>query len=107
MKREETVKVIEDFYGQCAEILGTEHQFRDGVPGPKMDRNGNIYTPTTRATRWGGREPGNGRFPGFGMIRLFWPDTVQINLLKPKRISITIDGREEALSFLRKEVENE
>ncbi len=92
MKTEEKVKIIEDFYGQCAEILGTEHVYRE---------------PASRPTRWGPRTPGNGRFPDFGMIRLFWPNTVQINLLQPKRISITIEGRQKALDYLREEIENE
>ena len=105
MKVEEKVKEEEDFYGKCAEILGTEHQYRDGVPRPKIDRDGKIYTPATKASRWGGREPGNGRFPGFGIIRAFG-NTVQINLNKPKKISAIIEGKEEALAFLRKEVNN-
>ena len=106
MKIEEKVKVIEDFYGSCAEILGTEHEFRDHIPRPKMSRTGEIYTPSTANTRWN-RPLGNGRFPGFGMIRLFWPETVQIQLSRPKAISITIEGREKALDYLRKEVGNE
>jgi len=107
MKIEEKVKVIEDFYGECAEILGTEHEYSDQVPRPKISRHGIRYIPTTKQTRWGPRTPGNGRFPGFGMIRLFWPDTVQIIITRPKTISITIEGREKALDYLRKEMENE
>lgn len=107
MKIEEKVKIEEDFYGECAEILGTEHEYRDQVPRPKVSRDGVVYTPSTTQTRWGPRTPGNGRFPGFGLIRLFWPNTVQINLTKPKIISITIEGREQALDYLRKEVGNE
>ena len=106
MKIEERVKVEEEFYSDCAEILGTEHEYRDCVPRPKMHRDGEVYIPSTMATRWGGREPGNGRFPGFGIIRLFG-DTVQIRLTKPKQISATSDGREEALAFIREEVNNE
>ena len=106
MNRENIVKETEDFYGRCAEILGTEHEFRDCVPRPKMDRNGKMYTPATKATRWGGREPGNGRFQGFGIIRAFG-NTVQINLTKPKRISAIIEGRDEALAFLRKAVKED
>lgn len=106
MKIEDRVKLEEDFYGECAEILGTEHQYRDGVPRPKIDRDGKIYTPTSRGTRWGGREPGNGRFPGFGLIRLFG-NTVQIQLTEPKRLSGIFNSKQEALSFLRKELSNE
>lgn len=104
MERIQKVKAIEDFYSQCAEILGTGHEFRDQVPRPKVSRDGVRYIPSTTQTRWGPRSPGNGRFPGFGTIRLFWPETVQINLLNPKRIAITIEGRDKALDYLRNEL---
>lgn len=64
MKVEEKVKIEEDFYGECAEILGTEHEYRDCVPRPKIDREGQKYMPATKATRWGGREPGKRAFSG-------------------------------------------
>lgn len=101
MKIEKRVKEEENFYGLCAEILGTEHQYRDDVPRPKRDREGKRYFPTTKSTRWGGREPGNGRFPGFGLIRLHWPDLVLIRLHHPKKIYANITGRDEALQYLR------
>jgi hypothetical protein len=44
------------FYAQCGEILGIEHEWNDPVP---------------RRTRWNARLLGNGRFPGFGLIRCF------------------------------------
>jgi hypothetical protein len=44
------------FYAQCGEILGIEHEWSDPVP---------------RRTRWNTRLLGNGRFPGFGLIRCF------------------------------------
>ena len=104
MKLEERVKEEENFYRLCAEILGTEHQYRDGVPRPKVDREGKSYIPSSRSTRWGGREPGNGRFPGFGSIRLHWPDLVLIRLNRPKKIYANITGRDEALQYLKQEV---
>ncbi len=104
MKIEEKVKIEEKFYSDCAEILGTEHQYSDGIPRPKIDREGKTYIPSTRATRWGGREPGNGRFPGFGLIRLYWPDLVSIRLRHPKNIHTNIIGRDKALQYLRQEV---
>ena len=106
MNTDEKVKSEEDFYSECAEILGTEHQYRDDAPRPKVDRDGNVYTPMTKATRWGGREPGNGRFPGFGIIRLFG-SVVQVQLTEPKRLSGIFNSKEEALSFLRKELNDE
>lgn len=44
------------FYARCSEILGIEHEWNDPVP---------------RRTRWNTRFIGNGRFPGFGLIRCF------------------------------------
>ena len=108
MKKEDRVKVESKFYGDCADLLGTECEYRDHLPGPKVDREtGVVYTPPTRASRWGGREPGNGRFKGFGLIRLHWPNLVIIRLNKPKPIWATIYGLDEALDFLRKELGHE
>lgn len=44
------------FYARCGEILGIEHKWCD---------------PVARRTRWNNRFIGNGRYPGFGMIRCF------------------------------------
>jgi hypothetical protein len=44
------------FYAQCGEILGIAHEWNDPVP---------------RRTRWNTRFLGNGRFPGFGLIRCY------------------------------------
>jgi len=105
MKIENRVKELENFYGECAKIFDTEHQYRDGVPRSKVNRDCEIYTPCTRATRWGGRSPGNGRFPGFGLIRVFGT-VVHISIHTPKKISATITGLEEALLYLREEMNN-
>jgi hypothetical protein len=45
-----------DFYARCGEILGIEHEWNK---------------PVFRRTRWNTRNIGNGRFPGFGLIRCF------------------------------------
>ena len=45
-----------EFYARCSEILGIEHEWNDPVP---------------RRTRWNNRVIGNGRFPGFGLIRFY------------------------------------
>jgi hypothetical protein len=44
------------FLARCGEILGIEHEWNDPVP---------------RRTRWNARLIGNGRFPGFGLIRCY------------------------------------
>lgn len=45
-----------EFYTQCGEILGIEHDWN---------------TPVARRTRWNARFLGNGRYPGFGLIRVY------------------------------------
>jgi hypothetical protein len=45
-----------EFYARCGEILGIEHKWNDPVP---------------RRNRWNTRLIGNGRFPGYGLIRCY------------------------------------
>ena len=75
-----------EFYDQCAELLNTKSLYEEQ---PEMvtkysRETGEPYKPMTRATRWGGREPGNGRFPGHGLIRVFSPSVIHVNLTHPK-----------------------
>jgi hypothetical protein len=44
------------FYNECGKILNITHEWNDPVP---------------RRTRWNTRLIGNGRFPGFGLIRCY------------------------------------
>ena len=46
----------EQFYTRCGEILNIKHEYR---------------TPVARRTRWNTRLIGNGRYPGFGLIRCY------------------------------------
>jgi len=46
----------EAFYARCGEILSIEH---------------NWNTPVKRRTRWNARFLGNGRYLGFGLIRVY------------------------------------
>lgn len=80
---------IEDFYAECAAILECEHV-------------GEAFTHYKR-TRWNNRKAGRGRFPGRGIIRVFG-NTVHISLSKPRMLHKIIEGREEALAFLRSEL---
>lgn len=75
----------EQFYQQCAAILGTTY---DCQPF------GSAYR-----TRWNNRKPGGGRFPDHGIIRLFGHH-VQIALRAPIALHANIEGREKALEFL-------
>lgn len=44
------------FYKRCGEIIGIPHEWQE---------------PVARRTRWNTRFLGNGRYPGFGVIRTF------------------------------------
>jgi hypothetical protein len=78
----------EQFYAECAALLGSPHE---GEPFRFHKR-----------TRWNNREPGQGRFPGRGIIRSFG-STVHVALLDP---AISMTGtKEEVLDRLRKEVQ--
>jgi hypothetical protein len=61
--------VEEGFYQTCAALLGASHD----------------YKPWThyKITRWNNRRPGNGRFPGFGTIRMFSPTCIHVSLRQP------------------------
>lgn len=73
------------FYRQCAELLGAAHAYR---PFPYAKR-----------TRWNNRAPGNGRFPGFGLIRVFG-ERVHMQLRRPAPINRRFASKAEALNFL-------
>jgi hypothetical protein len=79
----------EDFYAECAAIIGSPHE-------------GEAFTHYKR-TRWNNRTAGRGRFPGCGIIRVFG-DTVHISLKEPKQVFGIIEGHEQALAFLRAEL---
>ncbi len=83
MNEENTVE--QAFYQDCAKLLGTEHDYQ---PYPYRRRN-----------RWNNRVPGNGRFPGFGLIRLFG-DRVHIQLRSPVRVNLWC-SRDDALEYLK------
>jgi hypothetical protein len=57
----------ETFYQRCAEILNCDHDFVPIID--RYDDEGNKYL--SNHSRWVGREPGNGRFENFGVIRHF------------------------------------
>jgi len=54
----------EAFYARCGEILGIEH---------------NWNTPVKRRTRWDARRIGNGRYPGYGLIRVYGSQAMVTN----------------------------
>lgn len=71
-----------EFYEKCAELLGIE--FED-----------NSFT-QYRRTRWNNRKPGNGRYPGYGIIRVFG-DKVHVAFKNHHAIH---NSKEEVLEWL-------
>lgn len=59
----------EEFYAAVAALLGTTHDF---VQPPREGAK----------LRWGPRTPGNGRFPGHGLVRIFG-DKIHVALTTP------------------------
>lgn len=76
---------IEEFYEHCGRLLGVGHE---GQPFPYYKR-----------TRWNNRKPGQGRFPGRGIIRVFGSQ-VHIALTNPALHKIC-DSKEECLNVLK------
>lgn len=87
-----------DFYERCAQIIGCTHaysSFNDKIY--RIDDRGNPCV--TNATRWGGREPGNGRFPGYGTIRRFG-SVIHVCLTHPISFTGTFTDDTEFFEFL-------
>ena len=74
-----------NFYDKCAIVLGTEH-----LCDPFM---------YSRRTRWNNRDPGSGRFPGFGIIRHFGTK-IHVALYYPFNLNKVFDTEEEVLDTL-------
>ncbi|MCZ4091296.1 hypothetical protein [Sinorhizobium psoraleae] len=75
------------FYEECARILDVEHSY--------------TRWPYGRITRWNNRAAGNGRFPGYGLVRMFGPHHIQIALRRPTELNLLCHSPEEALAALR------
>ena len=91
----------QDFYAELAALLGTEVQPWNRLNDVifRRDRKTGALAPTN-ACRWFGREPGNGRFPGFGTVRAFGP-VVHVVLRHPIAVNRRFDSFDAALAFLR------
>lgn len=80
--------VEEAFYRDCAAILGSVHNYRPWIGRPP--------------NRWNNRHPGNGRFPGFGTIRMHAPDRIHVSLRSPVPITRTCTSPEDVFHLLRR-----
>lgn len=86
MERHEMHEVEQGFYQRCAELLGVPNTYR-----PR---------PYKRVTRWNNRDAGNGRFEGFGLIRMFAGSNVHIALVHPIKVNKWFSKPEDAIAFL-------
>lgn len=72
----------EEFYTKVAEVLETDYTF---------------WKPTGLwKKRWGPRDPGNGRYPGHGLVRIFGSQ-VHVSLYDPP-LSKVFDSKEMAFA---------
>lgn len=93
----------EEFYGKVAEMLGVPHQFRPLGPTHFVDRDGQTRYRMKRTGRWFGRDPGNGRFPGRGLVRMFGRN-VLVALVDP-RLHGSYRSPEEALEAISQAIQ--
>jgi hypothetical protein len=83
--KEEKIAVEQRFYQSCADILGAAYSYNP-FPYPKR-------------TRWNNRSAGNGRFPGFGLVRMFG-SAVHVQLRAPLAVNRRFPDPDSALAFL-------
>lgn len=89
------------FYTEVSNILGVEAEYKpDLLPRYGIDRFGNQYHRSKKNGRWHGRDPGNGRFPGRGIVR-HYGGFIHVALTSP-RASGSFKTDEEVFTFLRK-----
>jgi len=77
----------EDFYRECARLLTATHTYRPWVGPPP--------------NRWNNRHPGNGRYPGFGTIRMHAPNQIHVSLRHPVSVSRICRSPKEVFRLLR------
>lgn len=82
---------VENFYGEVAFLLDTTHEYsKPPTPGARL--------------RWGPRNPGNGRYPGHGVVRKFSKNHIHVALHTPK-LSGWFTSQVEALNAISQAVE--
>jgi hypothetical protein len=74
------------FYTRCAELLGAETTYKPWFGRPP--------------NRWNNRAPGNGRYPGFGMIRRFGDNAIHVNLHHPFTLNRWFKSEDEVYAAL-------
>ena len=92
MSVNENEKSVEElFYYAIAEMLGcNNHNYR-------------LY-PYSKRTRWNNREPGNGRYVGYGIVRRHSANHIVVQLHTPKVIG-QYDSEQLALDAIKKSLD--
>jgi len=78
------VRREQEFYAKCGELLGLEHVYN---------------VPFERKTRWNQRNPGNGRYEGFGVIRRYSSTLIHV---MSKDTNETFTSEEKVYEYLLK-----
>jgi hypothetical protein len=71
-----------------ARLLDAVHTYRPWIGRPP--------------NRWNNRHPGNGRFPGFGTIRMHAPNHIHVALRQPVILNRVCGSSDEVYDLLRK-----
>lgn len=91
-----------EFYEECNKITGIISDYTDNSHLLiKYNRYGKRVKVPTHASRWGGREPGNGRYYGLGLIRVYNDTCIHINIRNPN-LNKVFYNYDDALIELRK-----
>lgn len=90
--KEQNREVEEGFYQKCAQLLGIEYTY---TPWP---------SPTRGPNRWNNRHAGNGRFPGYGTIRWYGPNSIHICLRHPTVLNVLCSSEQQALDHLQRSI---
>lgn len=94
----------EEFYRECGRLLGVETDYKDASPVMRWSHTEQaMVRKMTKASRWAGREPGNGRFPGCGVIRVFSPVCIHVALKHPVVINRAFTSYAAVLFLLQEE----
>lgn len=86
--REEHHAAEEAFYRECARLLDAVHTYHPWIGRPP--------------NRWNNRNPGNGRFPGFGTIRMYGPNYIHISLRQPVVVNKVCRSQNDVFRLLRR-----
>jgi hypothetical protein len=86
----------EEFYAEVGRLLGVDHAWTRPLPSSRIRRDGSVTN--TYKTRWNGREPGNGRFPGRGIVRVVG-SSVHVALREPS-LQAVYASKKEALDAI-------